>query len=221
MIISGDEFQALEKAKSLNEGKSILHKSQIVISRSSRDVVDSENNIIVCCGYIRKDSDFVFEYIKLGQEYLLSRYTDNYQNVPLNEFRDLKNPSYTVVAYDLLEFYHNKIIDIKDVPTVWEFSDYFLNKDYKKIINKYSFILSGNDENYFWVTNDAIDSCLKILSGDNNMHAYKLKKLKYMAFTLGFDELFRMKDIIQRLVMSRRNGENYYKSLRILEELAM
>ena len=220
MIISGDEFQAIEKAKSINKGKSILHQSQIIISRSSKDVVDIHNNIIVCCGYIRKDSDFVFEYIKLGQEYLLKPYTDNYQSVPLNEFKDLKNPTYAIIAYDLLEYNHNKIISNKNIPSVWEFSDFFLSKDYRSIINKYSFILSNNDESYFWVVNDSIDSCIKILSGDNSMHAFKIKKLQNIAKKLGFEELFKMKNIVQKLIISRRNNEDYYKSLRILEELA-
>ena len=52
------------------------------------------------------------------------------------------------------------------------------------------------------------------------MHAFKIKKLQNIAKKLGFEELFKMKNIVQKLIISRRNNEDYYKSLRILEELA-
>jgi len=226
VIISGDEYQALFLAKEIASKGSILNKSNIVISRSSKDNIDDLDfgTILVCCGYIRKNSDHIFEYIKLNYEFLMNPYlniNDCYEDVPLTEFKDLKNPTYSVFAYDLMQYFSNKKVlgEKKPLYNVFEFSELFLAKKYDEIMSKYSFVLKSSEENYFWVVNDAIDSCLQILSGDKNIHAYKIKKLSPVAKVLGFNELFRLKDITQKLIISRRNNDSYFATLKILEEL--
>lgn len=221
MIISGDEYQCILKANEIIAGQSILSKSKIIFSRSIKDNLETNNNdIFICCGYIHKNSDYFFNYIKLGQEHILYEYgLTNYEEIPLNEFKDLQT-GYAVVAYDLLEYQYNRNIERRELPNVFEFSDYYIEKDFKHIYEKYSFLLKGDEESYFWVAIDQVDTCLRILAGEPKIHSFKVKKLKQTAKELGFEELFRLKNLLVRLIVSRRNNENYYRTLRILEELA-
>lgn len=232
MILAGDEFRCMVFAKNLIQNENRLTAKRIVYSRSSKDQLD-KNVINICCGYLHKEADQIFEYIKIGQEqhlenYVKSKYIDL---IPISEFKDLKNQTYTIVAYDLLSFYSDIYPRLKyanyankesaHIPNVFEFSELFLARNFQKLLTHYAFVLEQNEENYLWVVNDSLDTCLKILAKDTaGINSYKLKKLTYIAQKLGFQCVYHLKDICVQLIAASRNQLDYVQKLKILEAIS-
>jgi hypothetical protein len=234
-ILSGDEYFCLQEYRSiLKSCTSPLGKPKLYISRSSKDLLpECDNYVLISAEYIHKKSDKTFEYIKVGQENKLTQYLGDKSYlsnmVPICEFKDLKNSQYTVLAYDLLGF-SNSILPFYDkeyapdvettTDSVFEFVDWFLEKKWSKILEKYNWIFKSQDEVYFWMLDSTVTVCINILlNNTNGIHPYRIQKFTSIARSFGIDRLLQIKKFICSIIISTRSNEDYYSRIRPFSEL--
>jgi len=234
-IFSGDEFFCLEAYRAIVRScENPILRPKLCISRSSKDPLPEGNNyILITPEYIHKKADQTFDYIKVGQEYKLDKYLKEKsylaQFVPIGEFKDLKNTQYSVLAYDLLgfsnsilPFYNNKFVpDVESTSdSIFEFVDYFLGKNWNKILTKYSWVFETQDESYFWMLENTINVCVKIIIGDTNgIHPYRIQKCDPFAKEFGLNGLIQFKKFVCDSITAIRSNDLPYPRIRPFIEL--
>lgn len=223
MIIKlcGDEFLCLQEYKKIKEKSNPLSCPSLVISRDPDQEI-TRNTVVIYPNKVVKDAK-VFEYIDEKNISLLKKILGKdeslFKYVPLNYFSDLKNSQYTVVAYDLMTFYSSvypilntkHTVDINNdiFINVFDFIDDFLALKSKLIFSKYKDTILQDGEVFWWVFNNTIDVCFKILFGSTTgIHPYRVQKYTPLAKNLKVEGLCMFKEYVNDMIRMSRDGSN-------------
>jgi hypothetical protein len=233
-IVSGDEFLCLQEYRIEIENCPAILRPVLHISRSSKDSLpEGGNYFFVAANYVHKNSQKTYDYIKPHEynklQLSIHPYSKYSHLVPISEFRDLKNPSYTVLACDLLAFHSNVVPFLQNkgiykidsaYANVFEFVEQMLTGNINIVLEKYKFVFSDKCENYLWVLDSTIDTCISILAKTSaRIHPYQLQKYTPIAKNIGIDDLFFLKGLVGDIMMALRENNNYI-ALKKLAEFA-
>jgi hypothetical protein len=236
MILSGDEFQCLRHYHKEFGKKPKFLRPKLTVVRDRKQSIDNIDGVVVLSGFTNKKADHFYDYIKPNSEYKLndlipSKYHAYMGMIPMAEFKDMKNPQYTVMAYDLMSFKSTIIPFIKNnkeycpdmddaFGNVFEFVECLLDKRFKKLLSEYMFVFEEKKENYLWVLNDAIDTCIRIMEGNTKgINKFKLNKyLKYKT-KYSIDDFYIMKKFVMDTIHEFRIETEHHGKYKYILEL--
>lgn len=231
--LCGDEFLCLQEYKKIKQKSNPLSCPSLVINRD-HDQEITRNAVVIYPNKTIKGAK-LFEYIDekniSGLKKILGENEKFFKYVPLNYFPDLKNSQYTVVAYDLMTFYSsvypilnaNHSIDINNdvFINVFDFIDDFLALKSNLIFSKYRNTILQDNEVFWWVFNNTIDVCFKILFGSTTgIHPYRIQKYTPLAKKIKITGLYMFKEYVNDMIQMSRDGsgdaEKMFRTIRLL-----